>query len=193
MGKRNSIKTRLCERRVCRHLLDKFDKHFMEKNGHKYFFARKKTNIWWWENNLRFVLNEYNHISVVASVQVESSMSKNTNCWVSSSFSAHFNGAAAAEPAPAAAFFRVLMRLQSVVSHSETLAYTFSMTLTFGEALVWCCCRLGEATVPAVCHKTVTTRVNDKIKNMGWIWCLAWWLFSCIIPGLLIFCLNGFK
>ena len=44
------------------------------------------------------------------------------------------------------------------------------------------------------CHKTVRTRVQDSIRDLGWIWCIA----CCLLTGwcwvaLLACCMNGFK
>jgi len=44
------------------------------------------------------------------------------------------------------------------------------------------------------CHKTVRTRVQESIRDLGWIWCIA----CCLLTGwcwvaLLACCMNGFK
>lgn len=45
-----------------------------------------------------------------------------------------------------------------------------------------------------VCNRTVTTRVEDKIQDLGYIWCLVWtFVFSCCCIGLLAFCMKAFK
>ena len=39
------------------------------------------------------------------------------------------------------------------------------------------------------CHMNVSTRVEESIKGIAWLFCLACGLF----PGLLVCCMNGFK
>ena len=43
------------------------------------------------------------------------------------------------------------------------------------------------------CHQTVTTVVDSKIKDGGWLWCLVCTLFFSVCVGLLAACLDGFK
>ena len=43
------------------------------------------------------------------------------------------------------------------------------------------------------CRQTVTTRVDNSIKDNGWLWCILCSLFFSWIIGCLACCMNGFK
>ena len=49
------------------------------------------------------------------------------------------------------------------------------------------------ATTCTHCHQAITTRVDDSIKNEGWLWCIICSCLFSIIVGCLACCLNGFK